>query len=51
MEVKNGALVAGDYNGTGTHGWMFISTTGEVRTNIDPGLKSVVEVTKSFNDF
>ena len=49
--VKNGALAATDYDGSGTHGWAFSSTTGEVRANVDPALKSVVETTKSINDF
>ncbi len=51
VEVKNGVLAAADYNGSGPHGWTYSSTTGEVRANIDPALKSVVEVTKSVNDF
>jgi prepilin-type N-terminal cleavage/methylation domain-containing protein len=49
--VKNGALTADDYNGSGSHGWAFSSTTGEVRANVDPAIKSVVETTKSVNDF
>ncbi len=51
ITVKNGVLVAADYDGTGGHGWTYSSTTGEVRANIDPALKSVVETTKSVNDF
>ena len=51
VAVKNGALVAADYDGSGTHGWAFSSTTGEVRANIDPAVKSVVETTKSVSDF
>ena len=51
VSVKNGVLTTGDYDGSGTHGWAYSSTTGEVRANIDPALKSVVEVTKSVNDF
>ncbi len=49
--VKAGALAAGDYDGSGAHGWAVSSTTGEVRANIDPTLKSVVETAKSVNDF
>lgn len=49
--VKNGALAATDYDGSAGHGWAYSSTTGEVRANIDPALKSVVETTKSVNDF
>ena len=49
--VKNGALALTDYNGAAAHGWAYSSTTGEVRANIDPALKSVVETTKSVNDF
>ena len=49
--VKNGVLVTGDYDGSGGHGWAYSSTTGEVRANINPAIKSVVEVTKSVNDF
>lgn len=51
VAVKNGPLVAADHDGTGAHGWAFSSTTGEVRANIDPAVKSVVEVTKSVSDF
>lgn len=51
VSVKAGVLTAGDHDGSGTHGWTYSSTTGEVRANIDPALKSVVEVTKSVNDF
>ena len=51
VSVKAGVLVAGDYDGSGSHGWAYSSTTGEVRANINPALKSVVEVTKSVNDF
>lgn len=51
VTVKNGVLAAGDYDGSGSHGWTYSSTTGEVRANIDPALKSVVETTKSVNDF
>ena len=51
ITVKNGPLAAADYDGTGGHGWAYSSTTGEVRANIDPALKSVVETTKSVNDF
>lgn len=49
--VKNGALAAADYDGSGSHGWAYSSTTGEVRANVDPAIKSVVEVTKSISDF
>ena len=49
--VKNGVLAAADYDGSGGHGWAYSSTTGEVRVNVDPTHKSVVEVTKSINDF
>ena len=51
ITVKNGVLVAADYDGTGGHGWTFSSLTGEVRANVDPAIKSVVETTKSVNDF
>lgn len=51
VTVKNGALVAADYDGSGGHGWAYSSTTGEVRANVDPAIKSVVEVTKSISDF
>lgn len=51
VNVKNGALAAADYDGSGAHGWAYSSTTGEVRANVDPAIKSVVEVTKSVSDF
>lgn len=51
VAVKNGPLVVADYDGSGGHGWAFSSTTGEVRANVDPLIKSVVEVTKSISDF
>lgn len=51
VSVKNGALAAADYDGSGGHGWAYSSTTGEVRANVDPAIKSVVEVTKSVSDF
>lgn len=51
VTVKAGVLAATDYDGAGGHGWAYSSTTGEVRANIDPAIKSVVEVTKSVSDF
>jgi prepilin-type N-terminal cleavage/methylation domain-containing protein len=51
VKVINGAMAANDYNGSGAHGWAYSSTTGDVRGNVDPALKSVVETTKSVNDF
>ena len=51
VTVKNGALAAADYDGSGAHGWAYSSTTGDVRANVSPTMKSVVETTKSVNDF
>jgi len=51
VKVINGALTAGDYDGSGAHGWAYSSTTGEVRGNVSPTIKSVVETAKSVNDF
>ena len=51
VKVVNGALSATDYDGSGAHGWAFSSSTGEVRGNVSPTIKSVVETTKSVNDF
>ncbi len=51
VAVKNGALVAGDYDGSQTHGWAFSSTTGEVRVNVATTVLSVVETTKPVNSF
>ncbi len=49
--VKNGPLATGDYDGSGTHGWAYSSLNGDVRGNVSPTIKSVVETTKSVNDF
>lgn len=49
--IKNGLLAPADYDGSGPHGWAYSSTTGEVRGNVSPTIKSVVETTKSVNDF
>ncbi len=51
VTVTTGALVAGDYDGSGTHGWAYSSSTGEIRANIDPAIKSLVETTKALNSF
>jgi prepilin-type N-terminal cleavage/methylation domain-containing protein len=51
VTVKNGALAAGDVDGSGTHGWAYSSSTGEIRANIDPAIKSLVETTKALNSF
>ncbi|MBC7816424.1 MAG: prepilin-type N-terminal cleavage/methylation domain-containing protein [Planctomycetaceae bacterium] len=49
--VKNGALAAVDYDGSGAHGWVFSSSTGELRGNVSTAIKSVIETTKSVNSF
>ncbi len=49
--VKNGALVAADYDGSGTHGWAFSSTTGELHGNVSTAIMSVVETTRAVNSF
>jgi general secretion pathway protein G len=51
VTVKNGALTASDYDGSGTHGWAYSSSTGDIRANIDPAIKSLVETTKAVNSF
>lgn len=49
--VKNGPLVSADYDGTGTHGWAYSSTTGEVRGNVADAILSSVETLKPVNSF
>lgn len=51
VSVKNGALATADYDGSGTHGWAFSSTTGELRANVASTIMSVVETTKPVNSF
>ena len=51
VKVVNGALATSDYDGSGAHGWAYSSTNGDVRGNVSPTIKSVVETTKSVNDF
>ncbi|MFM9960035.1 MAG: type II secretion system protein [Planctomycetaceae bacterium] len=52
VKVLNGPLATSDYDGSdATYGWAYSSTTGEVRANVSPLMKSVVETTKSVNDF
>ncbi len=51
VKISNGALAGSDYDGTGTHGWAYSSSTGELRANIAPTQMSVVETTKPVNSF
>ena len=51
VTVKNGALAAGDYDGSTQVGWVFSSTTGELRGNVAPAITSVVETGKAVNTF
>ncbi|MBC7818455.1 MAG: type II secretion system protein, partial [Planctomycetaceae bacterium] len=49
VKVINGAITSSDYDGSQAHGWAYSSTTGDVRGNVSPTIKSVVETTKSVN--
>ena len=51
VKVINGALATSDYDGSAAHGWAYSSINGDVRGNVSPTIKSVVETTKSVNDF
>ena len=51
VKVVNGALATSDYDGSSAHGWAYSSINGDVRGNVSPTIKSVVETTKSVNDF
>ncbi len=51
VTVKNGALAAADYDGSTQVGWVFSSTTGELRGNVAPTITSVVETGKAVNSF
>ena len=51
VKVVNGALATSDYDGSAAHGWAYSSTNGDVRGNVSPTIKSVVETSKSVNDF
>ena len=51
VTVKNGALTAADYDGSTTFGWVYSSSTGELRGNIAATVTSVVESGKPVNTF
>lgn len=51
VTVKNGALAAADFDGSTTVGWVYSSTTGELRGNVAPTVTSVVETGKAVNSF
>ena len=51
VTIKNGALAAADYDGSGVHGWAYSSLTGELRANVVATIMSVVETTKPVNTF
>ena len=51
ISVKNGALAAADFDGSGSHGWAYSSTTGDLRANVSTAILSVVETSKPVNSF
>ncbi len=51
VTVKNGALAAADFDGSTAAGWVYSSTTGELRGNVAPTVTSVVETGKAVNSF
>lgn len=51
VTVKNGALAAADFDGSTAVGWVYSSTTGELRGNVAPTVTSVVETGKAVNSF
>ncbi len=51
VTIKNGVLVAADYDGSSAVGWIYSSTTGELRGNVLPTVTSVVETGKAVNTF